>query len=1168
LVSFRCSLCGKVVNAPDGTTAGYGKCPHCGAMVDLAKAERVGLQPGDIVGGCRVEALTGRGGMAAVYRATQLSLDRPVALKVLAHHLARRGSFVERFDREATALAQLSHANIVNILDKGAEGGVYFFVMEFVEGESLRARLRARGKLPLAEAVALFDQVAAGLEYAHSHDVLHRDIKPENILITPGGEAKLADFGIARIAGDDTAAQHRLTAAQTRMGTAHYMAPEQMRDAATVDHRADIYALGVTLYEMLTGELPIGQFKRASGLVAGVPTAVDRVISTALAAVPEERFQSVAEFGAALRAAARGGPVGRVRERAAAPAKRFWGPGAIAAAALLLVGGIALGVIALGPSRRQPQPVAKALPPKPDEAQQREDKANELLALASRRAALGKLTEAKALLAELEADYTSTKFFAENKADITELRKQVAAMLEPKAAPEPREPPKPEPEPEPKAKAEPEPPPKEKVEPKETPPPKTEPEPPPKQGPPPEPKHWVLFDGTSLDGWRVVEPVPGGRRGEGVHLANGQAVIDGGKRVAGMAWSRDVPHEGYELALEAMRTDGHSGFAYVVFPVGDAACSLVVGGLVGSGLDAVDGLTLTRNETRRDLSLESDRWYKVSVRVTPTRIEARVDQAPLVEFPIAGHQFTVPQWCDGFKPLGILTWRNSLAVRSVRLRRLTFAPAKVVKADPTKAEELLAAMRPLWAKRSYDAALDAVRTSLAEAKDDATQAAGRTILRAAEVLPRFWKIVAAGADAMKGKTFTSKGITGRILGVKGDSLALAFGPGETSRKLTTLEGAELLGLARAGADPDSADDHLALALFAAFDEGQDLPFAHKELAAAAAAGADTAELASLIALSGMPAFRKAMAVARQRAEAGDFAATRKILAEAQRLKPNSAEAAPLVESTLQALLGRAVAACKAADFPRATDLMGLAEALDPKHPDVVKLGLWLKTHGRPVIVETFDTVRLDRWDIESGVWRVLNARLTCKVLFQDAARIFLRGPKAGYRDFLFTFDVGNSSDGRSFRFGTLFREQRRREEGGGQFLYCLLSGTHYLLCAGGATGYVRTPVGVVDGVKFRYTRQDPVYLGGQRFPVDVGKLYHMAVRCMGNAFECYVNDQLVVEGVAGAADSGRIGFLVQGGECVFDNVKLYTPAPLPALVLLGGEIVVEEPEDPQERREP
>ena len=477
-MSIKCPHCGRGLTIPDGVTTGQGKCSQCNQTFDLAKAERIGLSPGTILGGCRIDGLLGRGGMATVYRATQLSLDRPVAIKVLAPQLARRQRFVERFEREAAALAQLSHPGIVNILDRGVADDTYYLVMEFVEGESLRARLRREGKLPLADATALLGQVAAGLDYAHGRGVLHRDIKPENILIGSDGGAKLADFGIARMLGDDAPDQLRLTTASTRMGTAHYMAPEQMRDAAVADHRADIYALGVLLYEMLAGELPIGQFKPASRVADGVPPAVDRLISRALAATPEERFQSVAELRAAMETAVLPEAVTRTQEpRPRLPLRRRPSSAPLVAAGVFGVLLFAFFAIWLAHRRPEPRPEAVVAPPpttasaaarpEPAEADTREKAATDLFSLASRRAALGDWRAAKDHISRLDKEFAATRFYAANRADIDALRARAEAELRPKAEsrpePEPWPPRKQRPWPRPERAPEPEPPPKQET---------------------------------------------------------------------------------------------------------------------------------------------------------------------------------------------------------------------------------------------------------------------------------------------------------------------------------------------------------------------------------------------------------------------------------------------------------------------------------------------------------------------------------------------------------------------------------------------------------------------------------------------------------------------------------------------------------------------------------
>lgn len=360
---LKCPSCSQTFTVPDDVTTGKAKCPHCGQRLDLGRMLRPGdLRPGTVLGGCRIEGLLGRGGMAVVYKARQVSLDRPVALKVLPTRFASNREFVERFNREASALALLSHPNIVSILDKGVQGDTYYFVMEYVEGKSLRDRLLREERLSPQETRQLMHGICAGLAYAHENGIVHRDLKPGNILLDASGKPKLADFGIARLTGADTHDALQLTAAHTVMGSADYMAPEQRADAAKADHRADIYSLGVMLYQMLTGSLPVGSFKPAAHLVRGLPTAVDRVIRTALAAEPDDRFESVNKFLHALdRAFEETGM--RHTARAAAQARREGiTPAAavlIALAVLIVLAGLLAIVISGGPSHSSDQHAAK-----------------------------------------------------------------------------------------------------------------------------------------------------------------------------------------------------------------------------------------------------------------------------------------------------------------------------------------------------------------------------------------------------------------------------------------------------------------------------------------------------------------------------------------------------------------------------------------------------------------------------------------------------------------------------------------------------------------------------------------------------------------------------------------------------------------------------------------
>src|ERR1043166_4627506 len=244
--------------------------------------------------------LLGAGGMGVVYKARQKTLDRVVALKILPPALGNDPSFAERFTREARALAKLSHPNIVGIFDFGQANGFYFFLMEFVDGVNLRQMLAAN-RLSPREALAIVPQVCDALQYAHDQSIVHRDIKPENLLIDRKGRVHIADFGLARLVG--VAGDMRLTHSQNVMGTPHYMAPEQFENPLAVDHRADIYSLGVVLYEMLTGELPLGRFALPSQKAA-VDGRLDDLVLRALERNPKRRFQQASEVRLQLEAIA------------------------------------------------------------------------------------------------------------------------------------------------------------------------------------------------------------------------------------------------------------------------------------------------------------------------------------------------------------------------------------------------------------------------------------------------------------------------------------------------------------------------------------------------------------------------------------------------------------------------------------------------------------------------------------------------------------------------------------------------------------------------------------------------------------------------------------------------------------------------------------------------
>jgi serine/threonine protein kinase/WD40 repeat protein len=299
----------------------------------------------------RVLGLLGQGGMGAVYRAEHRRMERPVALKVINPGLIRNPETVQRFRQEVRTAAKLHHPNIVTAHDADEAGGLHFLVMEYVEGRSLADLIAERGPLPVAEACDTIRQAALGLQHAHEQGMVHRDIKPHNLMMTPAGQVKILDFGLARLARDpesvaDGAATPgtSLTSVGTVMGTADYIAPEQAANSRAADIRADIYALGCTLFHLLTGRPPFPdggvQDKIAQHTNAPLPalTELRREVSPELVAVlarmtaknPAERYATPAEVAAALAPFAVNGDVNR---RLARSKRRRW----FAAATLLLL---------------------------------------------------------------------------------------------------------------------------------------------------------------------------------------------------------------------------------------------------------------------------------------------------------------------------------------------------------------------------------------------------------------------------------------------------------------------------------------------------------------------------------------------------------------------------------------------------------------------------------------------------------------------------------------------------------------------------------------------------------------------------------------------------------------------------------------------------------------
>jgi cytochrome c-type biogenesis protein CcmH/NrfG/predicted Ser/Thr protein kinase len=293
-----CPHCGKPV--PSGAPGGV--CPECMLKAGLVtQTEGPGgnthvppPEPSEIAAlfpQLEILECLGRGGMGVVYRARQPRLNRFVALKILAYDKEQDEKFTERFAREAQALARLNHPNIVTVHDFGEAGRHCYLLMEFVDGLSLRQLLQS-GTMKPEQALTIVPKICEALQYAHEQGIVHRDIKPENILLDKQGRVKIADFGIAKMLGVDTG-QSTLTGAKEVMGTPHYMAPEQIEKPMEVDHRADIYSLGVVFYEMLTGELPLGKFQPPSSCARALQMDVrlDEVVLRALAKEPERRYQ-------------------------------------------------------------------------------------------------------------------------------------------------------------------------------------------------------------------------------------------------------------------------------------------------------------------------------------------------------------------------------------------------------------------------------------------------------------------------------------------------------------------------------------------------------------------------------------------------------------------------------------------------------------------------------------------------------------------------------------------------------------------------------------------------------------------------------------------------------------------------------------------------------------
>ena len=282
-----------------------------------------GFDPGDVIAGYRIDAVAGRGGMGVVYRATELALERTVALKVITPELAKDDDFRRRFIAESKAAAAIEHQHVLPVFFAGERDGVLFIAMRYIEGDDLRVLLRAGGPLAPETAAEVVRQVASALDAAHARGLVHRDIKPANVLLDKDGHAYLTDFGLTKRLHDSTSA----TRTGEWVGTVGYVAPEQIR-GERVDARADVYALGCVLYHALTGRPPFAHDLEATTIWAHLeeappsvgdtaPREFDEVIARAMAKSPADRFPSAGDLATAAVAAAAGRPVKRAEREVA-----------------------------------------------------------------------------------------------------------------------------------------------------------------------------------------------------------------------------------------------------------------------------------------------------------------------------------------------------------------------------------------------------------------------------------------------------------------------------------------------------------------------------------------------------------------------------------------------------------------------------------------------------------------------------------------------------------------------------------------------------------------------------------------------------------------------------------------------------------------------------------
>jgi serine/threonine-protein kinase len=364
-ILLTCGACAYEFRFPARLTGRQVACPHCRQTLAIAPAKPAEDRlVGQEVGGFRLIRRLGAGAIGVVYEAEQLAMGRRVAVKMLSSRASASADVVQRFQREARLSAQIHHPHVVGVFDCGFERGVHYLVMEFVEGQTLASMIEEAGRLPWTEAARLVAQVGQALGHVHGLGIVHRDIKPANILVDGAGVAKLADLGLAKQVEGENGDLQQLTMQNVALGSPAYMPPEQIRNARDATASCDLYALGASFYQAVTGVLPFDgttaaavmgkvlseEPKPVTALVAGFPLALSAFILRTLAKRPEDRPQDAAAFVAELEEAIHPTPrpdphaptvIRPARTARSAPTRRIW-PVVVALLAILVTAAVLL----------------------------------------------------------------------------------------------------------------------------------------------------------------------------------------------------------------------------------------------------------------------------------------------------------------------------------------------------------------------------------------------------------------------------------------------------------------------------------------------------------------------------------------------------------------------------------------------------------------------------------------------------------------------------------------------------------------------------------------------------------------------------------------------------------------------------------------------------------